>query len=61
MARWRNGNALLSGGKDCGFESHWCRFLRVRVFLTSRSRPGKAERWFVGGEVEVGVVEGAQP
>jgi hypothetical protein len=25
-APWPNGKALLSGGKDCGFESHWCRF-----------------------------------
>ena len=24
-APWPNGKALLSGGKDCGFESHRCR------------------------------------
>jgi hypothetical protein len=35
-AGWPNGKALLSGGKDCGFESRSGRFLPfVTIFITS--------------------------
>jgi hypothetical protein len=33
QAPWPNGKALLSGGKDCGFESHWCRIFGVLFAL----------------------------
>lgn len=35
MARWRNGSALLSGSKGCGFESHAGRLFGI-YFLNSR-------------------------
>lgn len=31
MAGWRNGNALVSGARDSGFESQACRFLATRM------------------------------
>ena len=40
QAAWPNGKALLSGGKDCGFESH----RRRRSFL----HPGIEEEDFLG-------------
>ena len=32
-AAWPNGKALLSGGKDCGFESHRCRRVDVCILF----------------------------
>ena len=33
LAPWPNGKALLSGGKDSGFESQGGRFLSIRFFV----------------------------
>jgi hypothetical protein len=46
MAAWPNGKALLSGGKDCGFESHRRRrvcFIRFAFcyFVVTSGREGR--------------------